>query len=939
MSEFSKNTLLAGGGSAKSLQGKTWTVLSTKEQTTVRTVVNSAGTVAVRYSPWQMGGTTLTKLYYNNTLNTDITNWSSVAITETTYTIIWDSVNNRFIRYVSNGYYTSTDGATWTFTSATTSFSNYNNVAYINGTYYVVDWLGNIYSSSTGVGSWTSVGTAPISSVYDMAYYNGVYVLVGSNSSIYYSTNLTSWTNAVTTNCFYVYRVKWVPFLSKFVATGYGQSLYYSNDGMTWTASTVPTSYQQLYDFFWDSTTVYIPTTNGYYSTTNLTTITSNTINGLSGVAMYTGVYSSTSTSNKYYFSGADGSYGYGADSTNPSGFQSYRPPKLKKLAFSPTFTAPNVAYVAAQDLVGPYIATSNNAINWGSSTVSGGNSTITYNDVMWDAYSSQYFAVGTSNSGGEIVYSTNGNNWYTTYTNYTSSIYGLYAIASNNAGTIVAVGINGTIVYSTNSGSTWTLTSVTTWGSSLTGVTWDSTRNQFIATGGNRVIYSSSNGITWTLQQYLPIVRDMIKFGGKYIATVDYLNNIGSSPYCFMVYASNIQGLWKPLFSSSFSNYQYGRWLITDTAATIAVATTSSEIYYSTDTVNGTTWSKATVSVTGGITNLLYVNGYFMAMSNGSGNASFVISTDGVTWTTKTISLYSTASIHSIEYYNSYYYAYLSNAKIVRSTDLTTWTDIFDNTSAGGNPNWANLVAAYGNLYAFSYSGSCYKYDGSTWTVLYNAVYSQNLSSVTYARYVGSNIFITTFSGMFYSSDGTNWAVAPFPNMGYYGDARAYKVNHIGDGRVVYTQGASGSDGSYYWQKTSTFADGLIASPRGTTYKNITYIPNGDYTFISADTLITVNGNAASDTTYSDMNNITYTYLVTSGNTFFQPTRVACNNSASALSYASGSTQGAGFYYRGTNVNGWTLSPTLGSNYVTDVMWNGTNYLAIAANVVYKSN
>jgi hypothetical protein len=916
---------------SKAPQGKTWTQI-VSAATPKRIVSNTDNSINIAYSSFRgFGGAGNNILVYSAEPSTPAV---VVPITDQTNDIMWDSANNRFIRYTNSGYYISVNGISWTYTATAPGPVNANSFAYLDGKYFAGDWNQQLWISYNGT-SWSVYQSTMGFNVYDIAYGNSRYVAVGQSSIPRYSTDGFTWTSSNGTggNASSLNRVKWVPFLNKFVAVGNSSYIFTSPNGITWTQSGIVGTNQNIYDFFYDQNTIYIPTSGGVYSSTDGITMTFIPMPNMLGLQMYAGYYSASAT-NKYLIIGDSSSYAYGSNISQYANFIGIRASKPNKLAYSSTASA---KYVATQAIAGAYIGYSNDSINWTLSNVSGNtNTTISYKDILWDSFSNKYFTVGYGSSNyNEISYSTNGIDWVRTYTDTTRA---LNAIASNNAGTIVSLGSGGKLVYSTNNGSTWTASTITTYDQNILDVTWDSTRNQFIAVGANHIISTSSNGITWTLNQYYPVLKDIIKFAGKYIATGDRVNT-STSPYSLLYYSSNIKALWNPLFSSSFGQFQSGRFIITNPTSTIAVATGSNETYYSTDTVNGTTWIKSNYS-SGNIQDLQYVNGYFMCAVASSTAGTFAISTDGATWIQKSVSsLYASTGILSLEFYNSYYYAYLRNGKIIKSLDMTTWVDEFDNTAAGTSQSFGNFVVAYGKLYAFSYSGNSYVYDGTNWSIVNNPLdtISQRFSCI-HAALIGNNICMTRFGAPIYSTNGINWtAIVESPTLG---DSSTYRVCNIGDGKVAFAAGISGTI-NFSHQVSTSIADGFTRHGRDTNYSTISYIANGDYVCIGAGNLLVLKGNPANNDIYSSVDNIINISLLDAARSFYNPIRVVSNLSNTNLSYASGSSMSGGpFYYAGSKISDWKLASPLVST-VNSIIWDGVNFIGVVDNgsAIYKSN
>jgi len=183
---------------------------------------------------------------------------------------------------LSNYIFSSTDGVNWSQVMATTQYASTNtgdpnyyivdaricSISYVNGVYFAPSWtsaaplgqtLDGYYTSTDGI-TWTP-RASPIGYGISISYGAGVYVMVGSNGATYSSTNYTSWTvrtNTATGSggwacvCFGVgasVNGGAGAFVSCQGITGAGTSIGYSTDGITWQQRTVPSGryYRVIY--------------------------------------------------------------------------------------------------------------------------------------------------------------------------------------------------------------------------------------------------------------------------------------------------------------------------------------------------------------------------------------------------------------------------------------------------------------------------------------------------------------------------------------------------------------------------------------------------------------------------------------------------------------------------------------------------------------------
>lgn len=140
--------------------------------------------------------------------------------------------------------WTSTDGTTWTFKSAPVSI---NKVIYGNSL-FVVTYTGqtapDIYTTTNFV-TYTKV-TNPLSSdtLNSISYANGYY-FAGGTGVLYYSTDLTTWTNALIGGSSAIYGVSWTG--TNYVVVGSGAFIRYSSNLSSWSTPTITGSPSTIY--------------------------------------------------------------------------------------------------------------------------------------------------------------------------------------------------------------------------------------------------------------------------------------------------------------------------------------------------------------------------------------------------------------------------------------------------------------------------------------------------------------------------------------------------------------------------------------------------------------------------------------------------------------------------------------------------------------------
>lgn len=927
MSTYIQNAILASSG-GRDIQGSSWTDIMDQLRLS-RCVNNPSKSVIIFYDPRNMvvlANRSWRKLYVRVQNGT----FYIVEMPQNVSEIVWDETNNRFIAYLDQvadplGYldvYTSTDGLNWSLLE----LSNINHllsVKYHDGKYFATTGSRNnnrLCTSLDGI----NYEIGPTLYLQDTAS-DGNGTIVGirtSNDPPLYSTDGgVSWVESSCPSIISLKSVKWVPSISRFVAVGWilTYKCLVSSDGITWSYAG-PGYISTVYDFFYDTSgNIYIP----YTSAVHIVDVINNTtsiVTAASGYQLLTGIDSEATSGYRYFMCGENNSFAY--TNTPSSPWSSTGGPKPSTLAYSNTLINKYVASSTA----GEKFYFSQDGITWNSSTTTGStSSSIRHTRIIWDSHYNKYFSIGYNSnilSGGpsEIASSSDGASWNVLQTE--SSGY-MRSIASNNAGTLVVVGYIGHVYYSTN-GISWTSVSIP--GdqlNDLNDVDWDSTSNQFIAVGRKRTIFKSSDGITWTRMQYAPNFLDIAKLGSKYVAVYNNYTQIGGESY-HMSIADSIVGPWTPL-NISYSGLRISS-VRSNSVGTTAVAIGSyhNQIYYSTDTTNASVWNLATTPNSKSHSRLFYKNNIFISLC-ANADGTFLISSDGITWTEKTVNIYTTDRIYDIEYYNSYYYVVTSTGKVARSSDMTTWVESFVHpTTSGAN----SLIAAFGTLFVYGYNKASYKFDGTTWTT--NPTADGYL--ILTAELVGTTIIFTTAFATAYTIDGVN--IVNLPSF------KGNKINQI-DGKAVVTT----TEGAYSWQVSTDPTVAWNSYGRLEDFQFIKYSVYDDASHISNGSHIVIYGNMGDAANYSESNVLTFAPASVSSQSLYRPSRLAYSDDPIETSYVVaglGSSQPAIGFSANISSN-WKYSPSiLGLNNNADKMnliWGDGAFLASNTQSVYISN
>ena len=240
----------------------------------------------------------------------------------------------------------------------------------------------------------------------------------------------------------------------------------------------------------------------------------------------------------------------------------------------------------------------------------------------------------------------------------------------------------------------------------------------------------------------------------------------------------------------------------------------------------DGITWTPRSVPASSWAS-VTYGNGVFVAVA-GFGTDRIMTSPDGVTWTPRGSS---TDSWAGITFGNNTFVAVASMGtnRVMTSTDGITWTN--RSVPTGGIQGWSAVTWGNNKFVAISFTGFNDRVmtspDGVTWTYA-QAIHNGNWSSIAY----GNNLFVATatsfggggssFDYVMTSSDGTTWtprtaAVAVGWNAVVYGGGKFVAVSSSGSNRVMTSTdgitwaGHSAADASGW--SSVTYGNGLYVA------------------------------------------------------------------------------------------------------------------------------
>jgi len=486
------------------------------------------------YSPTTGGRTTKFNAVAYNGISLYVAVGNSGAVLTSTDSITWSPVyanttdnlndicfgNGLFVAVGANGtIINSSDGITWT-KSTNRILINLNSITFASGTinnYVAVSDTGEIIISVDS-NAWTSATSGISTKLTSIGYNDNLLVAVGDSGTIITSTNSTVWTIQSVPTSYNLRSVKYSH--DQWIAAGDTSIVLISIDGINWGYGYTDT-FRASAKSTASGITIFVGDGGVIYKTSDvsLVMVASPTTQNLYDVTFAGGLFVAV---------GANGTIIVSEDGVNwlvqTSG--------VAYDLYSVTFNTVVHRYV----VVGEHgtILTSPLGYSWTSQ-----NSGTTYNlygVALWST--TTYIAVG---SHGKILTSTNGTTWTSRVSGETNDLESI-AIVDLDGGTYqaVTVGTNGVILVSNNSGLNWT--SQTNPSSedlhAVNYCTWTYNSNSFygyVAVGNNGTVVYSNDSLTWT-QLDFPTV--------SHLWNVYYLNNtfwvIGSIGYT-SVYGSHI--------------------------------------------------------------------------------------------------------------------------------------------------------------------------------------------------------------------------------------------------------------------------------------------------------------------------------------------------------------------------------------------------------------
>lgn len=545
-----------------------------------------------------------------------------------------------------NGIFTSTNALTWTRVAANSNlyYDSPNKIQYLNNQ-YVYNYRWGLFTS-TDLITWNAVPFA--SNIYAVAYGNSGYAAQGDIDNVtssfnenYTSTNGITWTKR--SSLPYGGRVMDVLYGDKFVSAGFSVQtdptfayiarLYTSTDGITWTSRSVPDQNRLMRSIAYNPSL-----TNKYVIATS---------QGTSG-SSFRGYYSTDGTSwtninvagEGYYVTGAGSHHimtlsgsQFFLTSTDAITWTQRTIPNSNSTTGYVSFDGTNYIF-GLSNVAGTSVYITTNFTTWTTSGFSGNTNTMPNVNTL--VYGNGNF-VGISGSG-RVTYSQD----FTTWSNATVRANTVFRGLSYGNGTWVAVGDGGAISTSTDI-TTWTSRTSNTTNDLYVSLYVNGFTNKYIVAGQSNTLRTSTDGTTWTTRTF-------------------------SSPNTALAGTTNGTNL-------------------------AVIAGYDGFINTSTD---GVTWTSRTSNTTREITSLAYLNNLYLYIANPNNTAPIIgTSTDGVTWTTRTNPLQNAGyvtigdnnqKLTTMAYINNTYVVgtfqrnsgttgYNADAAYITSTDGITWT------------------------------------------------------------------------------------------------------------------------------------------------------------------------------------------------------------------------------------------------------------------------
>lgn len=302
---------------------------------------------------------------------------------------------------------------------------------------------------------------------------------------------------------------------------------------------------------------------------------------------------------------------------------------------------------------------------------------------------------------------------------------------ASNGSSTLVLIGNNGHIVYSTDTGSTWSVTSTPIDQNPSSPPIISPTLSGIVNNGsifvvvGDSAIATSSDGITWSDHSIPSEAISLVNVAWSPTLAIFAAAGFGNTAWAYS--SDNTATSWTASLPFSDANINFGklRWL-NDRFVSVGYSTSNGPLFYST---NGSTVTAGLPAVSAdniSLNEVAYGNSAYVAVGYDNANSQTCIyySTDGSTWSLATTS--GNLNFHSVVYANNKFVAIgtdqgTSTIASATSTDGITWTN-HSTAMSGLTPqdmdwNGTSYIATLSNSVDSANASVIKSSDGITWT------------------------------------------------------------------------------------------------------------------------------------------------------------------------------------------------------------------------------
>lgn len=264
-----------------------------------------------------------------------------------------------------------------------------------------------------------------------------------------------------------------------------------------------------------------------------------------------------------------------------------------------------------------------------------------------------------------------------------------------------------------------------------------------------------------------------------------------------------------------------------------VALRTASNLSHFSND--NGVTWKQATMPSSANWTHIAFGNNIFVAIDNTNSSAKVAYSTNyGSTWSSATLSLTPASGWKSIAYGGGVFVAVPggSTNTVSYSTDYgATWAT----ATLPITTTWESVAYGNGRFVAVSSTSNkpAYSFNGVTW-------YSGNYSIASNRIAYGQGVFVAIANGSttgYTSEDGLMWKTRSITSSTYTGMAFGYDSSNVGKWVTV----AGQTTGSVVQAGATARVRGVVTT--GQLESTLMLEPGSNYT--SAPTLTIFDPNA----------------------------------------------------------------------------------------------